>query len=102
STSSSSSSSFPSLLIDLHSHSTISDGADPPLELIKRAHAAGIKILAITDHDQLRYDEAAISYGLQLGMLIIRGTEISCEWTFTFPEAKRTGSGSGSSTSKRD
>ncbi len=37
--------------IDLHTHSNASDGTDTPAELVSAAHAAGIDVLAITDHD---------------------------------------------------
>jgi len=39
--------------IDLHSHSTASDGTDPPAEVVRRARQAGLDILALTDHDTL-------------------------------------------------
>ena len=37
--------------IDLHTHSTASDGTDTPAELVAAAHATGLDVLAITDHD---------------------------------------------------
>ena len=77
------------LLIDLHTHTSLSDGSDSPLELIQKAHARGVKVLAITDHDQLQYDEKAIAEGERLGMQIIRGTELSCEWTFHYPQVTK-------------
>ncbi len=42
---------MPSLRIDLHAHSTASDGTDSPAELVVAAKAAEIDVLAITDHD---------------------------------------------------
>ena len=39
--------------IDLHCHSTCSDGTYAPTEVIQRAHSAGINVLALTDHDTL-------------------------------------------------
>src|SRR5215471_3150578 len=39
--------------IDLHSHSTASDGTDPPAEVVRRARQAGLDVLALTDHDTL-------------------------------------------------
>ncbi|MFP2913740.1 PHP domain-containing protein, partial [Pyxidicoccus sp. 3LFB2] len=38
-------------MIDLHSHTTASDGQYPPAELLSRAAAAGVTVLAVTDHD---------------------------------------------------
>ena len=40
-------------MIDLHTHSTASDGSDTPEQLVRRAAAAGLHALAITDHDTL-------------------------------------------------
>lgn len=68
---------------DLHCHSTCSDGTYAPTEVVKRAHAAGIDVLALTDHDTLagidEAREAANAYDIQL----INGVEISCEHTLS-------------------
>ena len=40
-------------LIDLHAHTTASDGALPPEELVRLAKASGVSVLAVTDHDTL-------------------------------------------------
>jgi len=57
-------------LIDLHTHTTASDGSDRPTELIRRAVSAGLKALAITDHDTFEgyweAREAASAEGLEL------------------------------------
>jgi 3',5'-nucleoside bisphosphate phosphatase len=45
--------------IDLHSHSTASDGTDPPAEVVRRARQAGLDVLALTDHDTLAGHAAA-------------------------------------------
>ncbi len=45
--------------IDLHSHSTASDGTDPPAEVMRRARAAGLDVLALTDHDTLAGQDEA-------------------------------------------
>jgi len=42
------------MLIDLHSHTHVSDGQDSPKELVEYAKEAGVAVLAITDHDTLR------------------------------------------------
>lgn len=63
--------------IDLHTHSTASDGTDSPTELVAAAAAAGIDVLAITDHDTTAgWDEAAAA--LPTGMTLLRGAEFSC------------------------
>jgi Predicted metal-dependent phosphoesterases (PHP family) len=67
----------PSPRIDLHTHSTASDGTDSPAELVAAAAAAGIDVLAITDHDTIGgWDEAAAA--LPPGMQLVRGAEFSC------------------------
>ena len=66
-------------MIDLHTHSTVSDGGDSPTELVMKAAAAGIEVLAVTDHDNdLGLDEAQ-SAGREHGVDVIRGVEISCD-----------------------
>ena len=49
-------------MIDLHTHTTISDGTDTPAQLINKALASGIKVLALTDHDSIAGWEEAVSY----------------------------------------
>lgn len=67
-------------MIDLHAHSTASDGSDTPTELIANAVAAGVHTLAITDHDTTGgwQDAAAAVAGLDVPFTLIRGTEFSC------------------------
>jgi 3',5'-nucleoside bisphosphate phosphatase len=63
--------------IDLHTHSTVSDGTDTPAELVANAAAAGLDVLAITDHDTTAgWAEAEAS--LPPGLSLVRGTELSC------------------------
>jgi 3',5'-nucleoside bisphosphate phosphatase len=65
--------------IDLHTHSTASDGTDSPAALIRVAAAAGLEVVAITDHDTTRgWDEAAAA--LKPGMTLVPGAEISCQF----------------------
>lgn len=64
-------------MIDLHTHSTASDGTDTPAELVQRAHAVGIDVLAITDHDTTGGWSEAIS-ALPAGMTLVPGAELSC------------------------
>lgn len=68
---------YPCGVIDLHTHSTASDGTDSPARLVEVAALAGIKTLAITDHDTTSgWAEAAESAGrFQIGL--VRGAEIS-------------------------
>jgi len=77
-------------LVDLHTHSRLSDGSDSPLEVVQRAFAKGVHTLAFTEHDQLTYDADALAWAEQHGMRVVRGTELSCEWTFAFPAAHET------------
>jgi predicted metal-dependent phosphoesterase TrpH len=67
-------------MIDLHAHTTASDGSDTPAELIRNAAAAGVHTLAITDHDTTGgWDEAiAAVEQLEVPFTLIRGTEFSC------------------------
>lgn len=64
---------------DLHTHSTASDGTDSPAALIRVAAAAGLDVVAITDHDTTRgWDEATAA--LLPGMTLVPGAEISCQF----------------------
>ncbi|HEX6936428.1 MAG TPA: PHP domain-containing protein [Actinomycetes bacterium] len=63
--------------VDLHTHSSASDGTESPAELMRSAAAAGIDVVALTDHDTISgWDEAARS--LPDGLRLVRGAEISC------------------------
>ena len=67
-------------LIDLHSHSTISDGLLPPGELVEHAADKGVRVLALTDHDDTAgLDEARIT-AVKRGIHLIDGVEISVTW----------------------
>ena len=63
--------------IDLHLHTTHSDGSQTPAEVVKLAHDAGVSALAITDHDITTGLPDAIAAGQELGIEIIPGIEIS-------------------------
>ncbi len=71
------------MLVDLHSHSTCSDGLLKPAALVERAMQRGVDMLALTDHDELsglpEAREAAAHWGLRL----INGVEISVLWEDT-------------------
>jgi predicted metal-dependent phosphoesterase TrpH len=64
-------------VIDLHSHTTASDGQYPPHELLSRAHAAGVTTLAVTDHDTVAGLAAAGKAAQELGIELVPGIEIS-------------------------
>ncbi|MFJ4963656.1 error-prone DNA polymerase [Streptomyces sp. ADI96-02] len=63
--------------IDLHTHSTASDGTDTPAELVANAAAAGLDVVALTDHDTVAgHQEAAAA--LPDGLTLVTGAELSC------------------------
>ncbi|GGR76383.1 PHP domain-containing protein [Streptomyces nojiriensis] len=63
--------------IDLHAHSTASDGTDTPAELMLAAAGAGLDVVALTDHDTVRgYGEALAA--LPAGLTLVTGAELSC------------------------
>lgn len=63
--------------IDLHTHSTASDGTDTPAELVRNAGRAGLDVVALTDHDTVSGHEAALA-ALPPGLTLVRGAELSC------------------------
>ncbi|WP_327109943.1 PHP domain-containing protein [Nocardia sp. NBC_01730] len=63
--------------IDLHTHSTASDGTDTPAELVRNAAAADLDVVAITDHDTTAGWAEAVD-ALPKGMTLVRGMEMSC------------------------
>lgn len=66
--------------IDLHSHSTVSDGLLSPSELVRRAAAQGIRVFALTDHDAVAGLGEARAAAQEAGIALINGTEISVTW----------------------
>jgi predicted metal-dependent phosphoesterase TrpH len=68
--------------IDLHTHSNRSDGTESPGDLVKRAHAEGLDVLGLTDHDTTEgWDEAA-DVAAHTGMRLVRGIEVSCTFAW--------------------
>ena len=68
------------MLIDLHTHSRISDGTQAPAELVRAAAAAGLDVLGLTDHDiTAGWDEAAEA-AQAAGIALVRGIEISTRY----------------------
>ena len=71
------------MIVDFHTHSLASDGALAPIELLRRAKAAGVQHFAVTDHDTtagylaVRHTSEAEEIGL------ISGVELSCRWATT-------------------
>lgn len=63
--------------IDLHTHSTASDGTDSPADLVRKAAAAGLDVVALTDHDTTRGHAEALA-ALPAGLTLVTGAELSC------------------------
>ncbi|HET9381419.1 MAG TPA: PHP domain-containing protein [Streptomyces sp.] len=63
--------------IDLHTHSTASDGTDTPAQLVRAAAAAGLDVVALTDHDTTRGHAEAVA-ALPEGLTLVTGAELSC------------------------
>jgi predicted metal-dependent phosphoesterase TrpH len=68
------------LRYDLHSHSTASDGTLSPTALVERAHANGVNVLALTDHDVTAGLDEAQSAADALSLKLVPGIEISVSW----------------------
>ena len=64
--------------IDLHTHSDRSDGTESPTELVRRARARGIDVLAVTDHDTTESWAEAASEAARGGVTLVPGIEVSC------------------------
>ena len=65
---------------DLHSHSVVSDGTLTPEALAERAHANGVHLWALTDHDELGGQARARAAAMTLGLDYLGGVEISVTW----------------------
>lgn len=65
--------------IDLHTHSSASDGTDAPAELVAKARATGLDVLALTDHDTTAGWQDAIA-ARPGGLTLVPGAEFSCRW----------------------
>ncbi|HLI27032.1 MAG TPA: PHP domain-containing protein [Chloroflexota bacterium] len=66
-------------VVDLHTHTTVSDGRLRPEELVRHAHAGGVRCLAVTDHDTTDGLAAARAEAARLGIELIPGIELSTE-----------------------
>lgn len=65
--------------IDLHSHSTASDGTDSPAELVAAAERVGLDVLGVTDHDTFAGLDEAVRAGSRIGVIVQPGVEISTQ-----------------------
>jgi predicted metal-dependent phosphoesterase TrpH len=70
---------LPQPRIDLHAHSNASDGTTPPAEFVREAAAAGLDVVAITDHDTTAGWAPAVE-ALPAGLTLVPGAELSCKW----------------------
>jgi predicted metal-dependent phosphoesterase TrpH len=68
------------LSIDLHTHSTYSDGVLTPAELVRRAASRGVSVLALTDHDETGGLAEAALAAVDSDILLVPGVEISAGW----------------------
>lgn len=66
-------------MIDLHTHSTASDGTDSPRELVRKAAEMGLEAMALTDHDTVQGLDEALEAGREFGVEVIPGCELSAE-----------------------
>jgi predicted metal-dependent phosphoesterase TrpH len=79
-------------VIDLHTHSTVSDGSEPPGRIPELAARAGCRAVALTDHDSLRGLAEAAIVAAGLGLELVAGCEVSCRKPTAPGGAKVTGS----------
>jgi predicted metal-dependent phosphoesterase TrpH len=70
--------------IDLHTHSTASDGTLTPAQLVAAGAEAGLDVMAVTDHDTTG-GWAAAAAARPAGLTLVRGAELSCRWYGTQP-----------------
>ena len=68
------------MIVDLHMHSTISDGRLTPTEVMTLAHQNGVEMLSLTDHDTMEGTAEARAAAESLGMQFVPGVEVSTRW----------------------
>ena len=66
--------------IDLHTHSSVSDGTDPPARLVEAARDAGLDVVALADHDTTDGWGEALATGAELGLDVVPAIEVSTAW----------------------
>ena len=69
--------------VDLHCHSSVSDGSLAPADVVSRAVAQGVHVLALTDHDEIGGLDAARTAAEDAGIVFIDGVEVSVTWRGT-------------------
>jgi 3',5'-nucleoside bisphosphate phosphatase len=67
----------PTAFVDLHMHSTASDGSRSPADVVRAAHAASLAAIALTDHDSVAGLAEAQLVGAELGVRVVNGVELS-------------------------
>jgi predicted metal-dependent phosphoesterase TrpH len=67
--------------VDLHLHTTASDGVLSPAEIVRYAKSKGLQAIAITDHDTIEGCDEALSEGARTGFEVIPGIEVSAEYS---------------------
>lgn len=68
------------MAIDLHAHTTASDGSYTPRELVENAHAIGLDAVGVTDHDTIAGWPEALEAGAEFGLEIVPGVELSTDY----------------------
>jgi predicted metal-dependent phosphoesterase TrpH len=66
--------------VDLHTHTTASDGTESPAQVVSKARALGLVGVAITDHDTVQGVDEGLRVGTSIGVEVVPGVEISCNW----------------------
>ena len=69
--------------VDLHTHSSASDGTDSPRELVAHARELGLRAIALTDHDTVDGVKEALAAGAEYGVEVLPGIEISADYLDT-------------------
>ena len=69
--------------VDLHTHSSASDGTDSPRELVAHARELGLRAIALTDHDTVDGVKEALAAGEEYGVEVLPGIEISADYLDT-------------------
>src|SRR4030042_3868681 len=69
------------LKVNLHAHTTYSDGTYTPAQLVNIYKDAGYEVLAITDHSTVAGYGEAYSEGTNIGLTVVRGEEVTCSWS---------------------
>lgn len=68
------------VVVDLHAHSTMSDGTLAPRDLVARARMMGVQVFALTDHDEVSGLDEAAAAARELGLFFVPGVEVSVTW----------------------